>query len=131
MTNPLSTPTQRSGAPKPAALRSVSSPVPAHPPSALALTHGASSQLVAETQVVAEAQTARTATFWATSPPLPTLSTTVTPSPHLTATHSPSRLTPRVPRTQPHHLTHSLPLFPPPVLHLAPPMVLPRCPLSA
>lgn len=135
MTSPLypvlSTRTLPSGAPKPAAWRSVSSPVPAHPPSALASTLGASSRPAAGTQAVARARTARTASFWATSPPLPTHSTTVTPSPLPTVTHSPSRRILRAARTQPHTLTLFRLLFPPPALPHAPPMARPRCPLSA
>lgn len=101
----LSTPTLPSGAPKPGAWRSASSPGHDRPPFATASTLGASSQPVAGTQVVAAAQTAGTATLWATIPPLPTRSPTVTLSPHRTVTHLPSKPTPRAARTQLHPLT--------------------------
>lgn len=126
----LSTPTLPSGAPKPAAWRSVSSPGPVRLPSGPASTPGASSRPAVGTLVVAAAQTAQTATFWATSLPLPTLST-VTSSPRLTATHSPSRLTPRVALTRPHPSTPSWLPSPPHVLPRAPLTARPRCPRSA
>lgn len=126
-----STQTLPSGAPKPAAWRSPSSPGPALPPFAPESTPGALSRQVVRTQVVAASPTTWTATLWATNPPPPTLSPTVTPSPQRTATRSPWRPPPRAARTRLPPSTPSPRPFPPPAPPRAPPTARPRCPRCA